>query len=85
MEVVLDRALSERRIFPAINISKSGTRREDLLLSKDELSAMYSIRKALSTMSTAEVTEIFINEVMKSKDNKELVQKLNKVFNKNIK
>ncbi len=83
MEVVLDRALSEKRIFPAINVSKSSTRREDLLLSKDELSAIYSLRRALSTMSSADVTETFINEVMKTRNNKELVEKLNKIFNKN--
>lgn len=82
MEVVLDRALSEKRIFPAINVSKSSTRREDLLLSKEELSAIYSLRRALSTMSVADVTETFINEVMKTKNNKELVEKINKIFSK---
>lgn len=45
MELVLDRKLSERRIFPAIDVNKSGTRREDLLLSKEELEAMYAMRK----------------------------------------
>jgi len=82
MEVVLDKALSEKRIFPAINVSKSSTRREDLLLSKDELSAIYSLRRALSTMSSAEVTETFINEVTRTKNNMELVEKLNKILNK---
>ena len=53
MEVHLDRALSEKRIFPAININKSGTRREELLLSKEELETVFALRKALSTMPMA--------------------------------
>ena len=57
MEVVLDRSLSEKRIFPAIDINKSGTRREDLLLTKEELSAVYSLRKAMSTMPQSEIVE----------------------------
>ena len=80
MEVVLDRSMSEKRIFPAININKSGTRREDLLLSKQELSTMYAVRKALSTMQQAEVTEDFINEVMRTKNNAELVERLANIF-----
>lgn len=80
MEVVLDRALSEKRIFPAININKSGTRREDLLLSKNELEAIYSLRKAMSTMPQSEVTEQLIAQMMSTKNNEELVEKLNKIF-----
>ena len=60
MEVHLDRALSEKRIFPAININKSGTRREELLLSKEELETVFALRKALSTMPMADVTEQLI-------------------------
>ena len=80
MEVVLDRALSEKRIFPAIDINKSGTRREDLLLSKNELEAIYSLRKAMSTMPQSEVTEQLIAQMMSTKNNEELVEKLNKIF-----
>ena len=80
MEVVLDRSLSEKRIFPAIDINKSGTRREDLLLNKDELSAVYSLRKAMSNMPQAEVTEQLIAQMMATQNNEELVNKLNHIF-----
>jgi transcription termination factor Rho len=80
MEVVLDRSMSEKRIFPAINLNKSGTRREDLLLTKEELKTMYAVRKALSTAQQAEVTEDFISEVMSTKNNAELVERLGKIF-----
>ena len=85
MEVVLDRSLSEKRIFPAIDINKSGTRREDLLLTSDELSAVYSLRKAMSTMSQTEITEQLLSQMMATKTNKELVDRVNIVFkNKSI-
>ncbi len=56
MEVVLDRSLSEKRVFPAIDINKSGTRREDLLLSKKELTAIYNIRKSLNNLNTIDIS-----------------------------
>ena len=80
MEVVLDRSLSEKRIFPAIDINKSGTRREDLLLIKDELSAIYSLRKAMSTMPQAEITEQLLAQMISTKTNRELVDKINIIF-----
>ena len=80
MEVVLDRSLSEKRIFPAIDINKSGTRREDLLLTKDELSAVYSLRKAMSTMPQAEVVEQLLSQMTATKTNKDLVDRVNIVF-----
>jgi len=80
MEVVLDRSLSEKRVFPAIDIYKSGTRREDLLLSKEELDTVYSLRKAMSSMKQEEVTENIISEVTKTQSNKELIEKLNEIF-----
>ena len=80
MEVVLDRSLSEKRIFPAIDINKSGTRREDLLLNKDELNAVYSLRKAMSNMPQAEVTEQLIAQMMATQNNEELVRKINHIF-----
>ena len=80
MEVVLDRALSEKRIFPAIDINKSGTRREDLLFAKKELDMVYSLRKALASMSQADVTEELINQMMVTKNNEELIEKLEKIF-----
>ena len=80
MEVVLDRSLSEKRIFPAIDLNKSGTRREDLLLTSDELSAVYSLRKAMSTMPQTEITEQLLAQMMATKTNKELVDKINIIF-----
>lgn len=76
MEVHLDRRLSEKRIFPAIDINKSGTRREDLLLTPRELQAVWGIRRALSDKNSAEVTEYLITQIIKTKDNDELVEQL---------
>ena len=78
MEVVLDRGLSEKRIFPAIDINKSGTRREDLLLSKDELLAVYNLRKAINNNNQDSMTEKLIEKLIKTKSNKELIDILNK-------
>lgn len=72
MELHLDRKLSERRIFPAIDINKSGTRREDLLLTQNELEAMIKIRKSL-TINTMEATDIIIRNLMKTSDNEEFI------------
>ena len=82
MEVHLDRKLSEKRIFPAIDINKSGTRREDLLLSKDEQEAIYALRKALSSMPVAEVTEQVLAQIVSTKNNEELVVKIKNMFKK---
>ena len=76
MEVHLDRTLSEKRIFPAIDINKSGTRREDLLLSQKEYETVFSLRKALNSMSVAEVTENIINQIIKTKNNEEFLDKM---------
>ena len=78
MELVLDRKLSEKRIFPAIDIAKSGTRRDDLLLDKDEQIAMDNMRKALNGMRHDEAVENILNMFAHSKNNKELVQMLQK-------
>ena len=78
MELVLDRSLSERRIFPAIDIYKSGTRRDDLLLSSEEMSVAYSIRKDLSRNHTSEVMENLIQTMLKQKSNKEFVESMKK-------
>ena len=80
MEVHLDRKLSEKRIFPAIDINKSGTRREDLLLSKDEQEAVFGLRKALSSASVAEITEQVLSLMVSTKNNEEFVDKIKKVF-----
>ncbi len=76
MEVHLDRKLSEKRIFPAIDINKSGTRREDLLLDEKELETVFALRKAMSNMSVAEVTEQLLNQLVATKTNKEFLEKM---------
>ena len=80
MEVHLDRKLSEKRIFPAIDINKSGTRREDLLLSKEEQEAVYTLRKALSNLNTADVTEQVINLMLSTKNNQEFIEKIKNIL-----
>lgn len=74
MELVLDRKLQEKRVFPAIDIAKSGTRREDLLLSREEQEAVYNMRKALNGMKTDEAVEQILNMFAKTKSNWEFVQ-----------
>ncbi len=80
MELHLDRKLSEKRIFPAIDINRSGTRREELLLTPRELESMWAIRRAMSNMGTAEVTEMIINRLMQTKSNEEFVKSINVNF-----
>jgi len=84
MEVHLDRKLSEKRIFPAIDINKSGTRKEDKLLSPKELETVFALRKALSSMNVADVTEQIINQMLLTKTNEELIEKMD-IFLKNYK
>lgn len=76
MEVHLDRKLSEKRIFPAIDINKSGTRREDLLLTPKEKETVYALRKALNSMPVADVTEQLINQMVETKNNEEFLEKM---------
>ena len=76
MEVHLDRKLSERRIFPAIDINKSGTRREDLLLTKKEKDTVFALRKAMNSMPVADVTEEVISQMTLSKTNEEFIEKM---------
>ena len=77
MEVHLDRGLSEKRIFPAIDINKSGTRREELLLTKQELDTVFALRKAMSTKPISEITEQLINQMLETKNNEEFIEKIN--------
>ena len=76
MEVHLDRKLSEKRIFPAIDINKSGTRKEDKLLTQKELETVFALRKAMSSMNVADVTEQIINQMLQTKTNQELIEKM---------
>ena len=82
MEVHLDRALSEKRIFPAIDINKSGTRKEELLLSKEELDTIFALRKAMSNMNTQEMTEQIMEQIVTTKNNAEFLERV-KIFLKN--
>ncbi|PWJ50912.1 transcription termination factor Rho [Faecalicatena contorta] len=74
MELVLDRKLQEKRVFPAIDIPKSGTRREDLLLSREEQDAVYIIRRAMNGLKTEEAVDNLLNMFSQTKSNAELVQ-----------
>ena len=78
MELVLDRKLQEKRVFPAIDIAKSGTRREDLLLTAEEQEAVDIMRKALNGMKSEEATENILNMFARTKDNAEFVQTIKK-------
>ena len=78
MELVLDRKLQERRVFPAIDIAKSGTRREDLLLTPDEQEVVYNMRKALNGMKSEEAVENILNMFARTGNNGELIQILKK-------
>jgi transcription termination factor Rho len=78
MEVFLDRSLSEKRIFPAIDVNKSGTRRDELLLTKQEYETVNALRKHFSSLSTADFTEKLLNQMMKTKNNNEFIEILNK-------
>ena len=76
MELVLDRKLSEKRVFPAIDFPKSGTRRDDLLLDREEQEAVYIMRRALNGMKADEAVENILNMFVHTRDNRELVQKV---------
>ncbi len=76
MEIHLDRKLSEKRIFPAIDLNKSSTRREELLLSKRELDGIWAIRKVMANGNTAEVTEQLIGMLAKTQTNEAFLEKL---------
>lgn len=78
MELVLDRKLQEKRVFPAIDIQKSGTRREDLLLTRDEQEAVYNMRRALNSLKAEDAVEQILNMFSKTKNNEEFVQMVKK-------
>lgn len=78
MELVLDRKLQEKRVFPAIDIVKSGTRREDLLLTQDEQEAVYSMRKAFNGMKPDEAVDNILNMFSRTSNNTEFVQMVKK-------
>ncbi len=77
MEINLDRRLSDRRLFPAINIKRSGTRREDLLLTEEELNKMWVLRKVINPMDDVEVIELLIDRMRKTKNNEAFLRSMN--------
>ncbi|MDS1030358.1 transcription termination factor Rho [Bacillota bacterium LX-D] len=80
MELILDRKLAERRIFPAIDIKRSGTRREELLLSREELELMWNFRKVNNSLGSVEVAEMLFDALQKTKTNQDLLRALPKLF-----
>ena len=79
MELHLDRNLAEKRIFPAIDVYKSGTRREDLLLTPVEMDALYKLRRSFANGSSQIISDNIIEEMNKTKDNKEFIEKINQI------
>jgi transcription termination factor Rho len=73
MEVHLDRRLMDKRIFPTINIEQSGTRKEELLIERDELQRLWLLRKALSQLNPVEAMELLVDKVRMTKSNKEFL------------
>ena len=77
MEIHLDRRMSDRRLFPAINIKKSGTRKEELLLTDEELSKMWVLRKVINSMDDMEITELLVEKMRKTKNNDAFLRSMN--------
>ena len=77
MEIHLDRRMSDRRLFPAINIKKSGTRKEELLLTDEELSKMWVLRKVINPMDDMEITELLVEKMRKTKNNDAFLRSMN--------
>ncbi len=82
MEVFLDRSLSEKRIFPAIDVNKSGTRRDELLLTKEEYETINLVRKNFSNLTTSDFTERLLNKMTQTKNNKEFIEEIVKILPK---
>ena len=76
MEVHLDRKLVDKRVFPAIDVNKSGTRKEELLLSEDEMKRVWVLRRVLSQMSSVETMELLIDKMSKTKNNVEFLSSM---------
>jgi transcription termination factor Rho len=76
MEIVLDRKLSDKRVFPAIDIQRSGTRKEELLIPKEDLQRIWVLRKVLNPLSPVEAMELLIDRLGKTRNNAEFLQKM---------
>ena len=79
MELCLDRNMAEKRIFPAIDIYKSSTRREDLLLSKEEMDSLYKLRRSLDSKNSQLATDQVIEEMKKTMSNKEFLDMIKQI------
>ena len=77
MEIVLDRGLSDKRIFPAININRSGTRKEEMLLEPDDLNRVWILRKFMSDLEPNEAMELLLDKMRGTKTNKEFLKVMN--------
>jgi transcription termination factor Rho len=76
MELVLDRKIADRRVFPAIDINRSGTRKEELLLNQEELNRVYLLRNFLSEMPDVEAIDFLLKQMSRSKNNREFFQQM---------
>jgi len=77
MELVLDRKLSEKRLYPAMDINKSGTRREELLMPKDVLNRTWILRKLLQPLNTVDAMEFLIDKLEKTESNADFIESMN--------
>ncbi len=77
MEIILDRKLSDRRLFPAISVKKSGTRKEELLLTEEEMNKLWVLRKVLNPMEDQEISELLIDKMRKTKNNDAFLKSMN--------
>jgi transcription termination factor Rho len=77
MEVHLDRRLMDKRVFPAIDINKSGTRKEELLIAREDLNRIWILRKVLSQLSVVEAMEFLLDKMRGTKTNKEFLESMN--------
>jgi transcription termination factor Rho len=75
-EIVLDRKMVDKRIFPAVDMNRSGTRKEELLLPKDELNRIWVLRKVLNPLSPVEAMELMLERLAKTKSNKEFLDSM---------
>ena len=80
MEIQLDRTLFQKRIYPAIDVNKSNTRKEDMLMHPDELNRVWLLRKVLNELNPVEAMELLIERIKKTKTNAEFLMTLNKVM-----
>jgi len=77
MEVILDRKLVDKRVFPAIDIQRSGTRKEELLISKEDLQRIWVLRKVLNPLSPVEAMELLVSQLEKRRNNAEFLLNMN--------